>query len=66
MKSTLFELEENSRNDFLMFGANLCKQNTKYRDLKDIKICYTSLKKLKKGDKIGEVIIKGKPGIIKL
>ena len=66
MKSTLFELNDNSRNDFLIFGANLCKQNTKYRDLKDIKICYTSLKKLKKGDQIGEVIIKGKPGIIKL
>ena len=46
MKSTLFEVEDNSRDDFLTYGANLCKQNTKYRDLKDIKICYTSLEKI--------------------
>lgn len=66
MKSTLFELQENSYNDYLTYGAKLCKENTKYRYLKDIKVCYTTLKKLKKGEKQGEVIIKGKANIIKL
>lgn len=66
MKSTLLELPDNSCNDFLTYGANLCKQNTKYRYLKDIKVCYTTLKKLKKGQQVGEVIIKGKPVILKL
>ena len=52
--------------DLLNYGAFLCKENTKYRNLKDLKICYTTLNKLKKTDKIGEVKILGKPKIIKL
>ena len=42
---------------------------TKYKVekfLKDLKIVYTILKKLKKGDKQGEVIISGKRNLIKL
>lgn len=55
-------------NDYnlLNYGALLCKDNTKYRNLKDLKICYTTLNKLKKTNKIGEVKISGKPKIIKL
>lgn len=52
--------------DLLNYGALLCKENTKYRNLKDLKICYTTLNKLKKTNKIGEVEIIGKPKIIKL
>lgn len=55
-----------SKNNILNYGAELCKKNTKYRDLPNLKICYTSLKKLKKTNKIGEVIISGKRNIIKL
>ena len=66
MKSDLIEISEQSHSDYLIYGATLCRDNTKYRNLKDLKVCYTRLKKLKKGDKIGEVIIKGKTGIIKL
>ena len=66
MKSDLIEISEQSHSDYLIYGATLCRDNTKYRNLKDLKICYTRLKKLKKGSKIGEVIIKGKTGIIKL
>ena len=54
------------KNNILNYGAKLCKKNTKYRDLPNLKICYTSLKKLKKTNKIGEVIIVGKKKIIKL
>lgn len=66
MYSTNEELRDNSFNDYLNYGASLCKQNSKYKNLKDIKICYTSLKKLSKTQKIGEVTIKGKKNIIKL
>ncbi len=54
------------KNNILNYGAELCKKNTKYRDLPNLKICYTSLKKLKKTNKIGEVIITGKKNIIKI
>ena len=66
MYSTLHELNDNSLNNYLNYGANLCKTHSKYRNLKDLKICYTSLKKLSKTNKIGEVLIKGKKNIIKL
>ena len=66
MYSTNEELSDNSFNDYLNYGAALCKENSKYKNLKDIKICYTSLKKLNKTLKIGEVSIKGKKNIIKL
>tara|TARA_A100001035_G_C27490585_1_gene367413 strand:+ start:162 stop:506 length:345 start_codon:yes stop_codon:yes gene_type:complete len=66
MKTDLLEIPEQSHSDYLIYGANLCRDNTKYRNLKDLKVCYTTLKKLKKGNKIGDVIIKGKTGIIKL
>ena len=52
--------------DLINYGASLCKENTKYKNLKDLKICYTTLNKLKKTNKIGEVEILGKPKIIKL
>jgi hypothetical protein len=46
--------------DYLNYGATLCKENTKYRNLSNIKVVYTTLKKLKKTDKSGEIIISGK------
>ena len=49
---------------YLHYGAQLCKNNTKYRNLKNLKIIYTTLNKLSKSDKIGEVIISGKSNTI--
>ncbi len=66
MYSTLNDLNDNSYNEYLNYGAELCKNNSKYKNMKNIKICYTSLKKLEKTQKIGEVIINGKKNIIKL
>lgn len=70
MYSTIEELKslnlETEMLDILTYGANLCKENSKYKFLNDLKICYYSLKKLKKGIKIGEIIISGKKNIIKL
>ena len=66
MYSSIQDIHDSSLNDYLIYGANLCKQNSKYKNYNDLKICYTSLKKLTKTNKIGEVIVKGKKNIIKL
>ena len=55
-----------SIDQYLYYGANLCKEYSKYKYLKDIKIMYVPIKNLSKSDIIGEVIIKGKSKIIKL
>ncbi len=65
MYATTTELQTNI-NSYLYFGANLCKENSKYKNLRDLKILYIPVKKLTKGDKVGEVIISGKRNIIKL
>ena len=62
----VFMLSEDIMNtDLLNYGALLCKNNTKYKNLKNIKICYTTINKLKKTENIGEVNIIGKKKIIK-
>jgi hypothetical protein len=70
MFSTINELKNQYSEDevleILTHGAEICKENSKYKFLNDLKIVYTSLKKIKKGNKVGEVIISGKKNIIKL
>ena len=66
MKNDLLEISDQSHSNYLIYGATICRDNTKYRYLKDLKVCYTRLKKLRKGNNIGEVIIKGRPDTIKL
>ena len=65
MYSTLTDLTDNV-NEYLLFASNLCKNNTKYRNLYDIKICYSILKKLEKTKNVGEIIVRGKKNIIKI
>ena len=55
MYSTLYELKPNNINDYLNYGAYLCKQNTKYRNIPNLKICYTLVSNLIKGEKVGSV-----------
>lgn len=38
-------------------AANLCKLNGKYRDVPKVAVIYTELKNVKKGDKVGQVIV---------
>jgi len=42
-------------NDILFKAANLCKQNTKYRNVPNLKVCYTKVSNLIKGEKTGSV-----------
>ena len=49
---------ENPSNELLLEGSRLCKDNTKYRNLKNLKICYTTISNLIKGKEIGSVSYK--------
>jgi predicted ribosome quality control (RQC) complex YloA/Tae2 family protein len=51
---------EDPSNELLVEGARLCKDNTKYKNMKDIKICYTTISNLIKGKEIGSVSYKSK------
>ena len=67
MKCSLEELNElNEKEQYLIQGAKLCKENSKYRGYTNLKVIYTTLKKLTKTDKVGEVIISGKRNLITL
>ena len=57
-------LEEDIIKEILYFGGDICKNNTKYKNVPNIKICYTELKKLNKTNKIGEVIVSGKKKLL--
>ena len=46
---------ENPSKNVIIEAANFCKENTKYRNLSNLKITTTLCKNLKKGNKIGEV-----------
>ena len=46
--------------------ALLCKNNTKYRNLKNIKVDYTTCNNVIKGDKIGEIIYKKNKNVKKI
>ena len=54
---------ENPSKNIILYGAILCKSHTKYRNIKNIKICITICGNLKKGDKVGSVIFKNKKKI---
>ena len=48
----------------IIYGAHLCKENSKYKNFKNLKVVYCSIKQLKKTKIIGEVDIKGKKNYI--
>jgi predicted ribosome quality control (RQC) complex YloA/Tae2 family protein len=49
---------------YLNEAAMLCKKYSKLKNTYKIRIIYTEIKNLKKGDKIGSIILKRKPSII--
>ena len=50
--------DNNPNKDVLNYAAQLCKNNTKFKNFKNLKICYTTCNNLKKGFDIGSVIYK--------
>ncbi len=65
MYATMDDIKTMS-NSYLHHGASLCLENSKYSYLLDIKIIYSELKKLKKGNAVGEIIIIGKKKLMKI
>lgn len=49
---------ENPDNEMIQYAAYLCKNNTKYKNVKNLKICYTLIENVIKGEKVGEVYFK--------
>ena len=64
MCSTINDIEKLDIDNYLYYGAQLCKDNTKYRNFKNLKIIYTTLDKLSKTNIIGEVLISGKKKLV--
>lgn len=54
------DIEENIRYypEIVVVGATHCKNHSKYKDNKNIRIVYTKVKNLKKGKELGSVYIK--------
>jgi len=52
--------DDNVDPDVLKYAAMLCKKNTKYKNLRHLKVCYTKCNNLQKGLQIGSVIFKRK------
>lgn len=50
--------------EMIIYCAQLTKENTKYKNLKNVKVNYTEIKNVKRTDEPGKVIIKGKPSSI--
>ena len=65
MCATMCELE-NDCTLYLQYGAALCKDHSKYKNFRDLKILYHPIKKITKTSKIGEVTLTGKRKTIKL
>jgi len=54
----ILECEEKVSTIMLETAAQICKENTKYRNLRNLKVDYCRCDNLEKGDKVGEVLFK--------
>ena len=50
------EVDEKPTNDIIKLIAMVCKQHTKYKHIKNVKVDYTPCSKVIKGDIVGQVI----------
>lgn len=50
--------DENPTSEMIIYGSELCKMNTKYKNHGKLKVIYTPLNNLKKGKVEGMVIIR--------
>ena len=54
----ILEYEEIVTEHMLQTAAKICKEGTKYRNLKNLKVDYCRCDNLEKGEKVGEVLFK--------
>lgn len=50
--------------DIIKQTAIICKKNTKYKNLKDIKVDYTFCRNIEKGNVVGELIYKSNKKVL--
>ena len=50
----------------LRYCAELCKSHSKYKNLHNVKVCYTPINNLIKGDTAGSVVYKSKRKVQKI
>lgn len=50
--------------DIIKQTAIICRQNTKYKNLKDIKVDYTFCKNVEKGEVVGELVYKSNKKVL--
>jgi len=44
--------------EIILYAGEICKQHSKYKNLRNLKICYTKYSNVFKGETTGEVIFK--------
>lgn len=49
---------EISNQEIILYAGEICKQHSKYKNLKNLKICYCKYSNVIKGKKTGEVFFK--------
>jgi len=54
----ILECEDEPKIDIIQDAARICRNGTKYRNLKNIKVDYCHCSNITKSDKVGEVIFK--------
>ena len=56
--------DEFPNSNIIKEAAIICKTNTKYKNLKDIKVDYTFCRNIEKGEKVGELIYKSNKKVL--
>lgn len=62
----ILECDEEISTDMLQTSAQICKEGTKYRNLRNLKVDYCRCDNLEKGTKVGEVIFKSNKKVNKI
>lgn len=62
----IFECDDQPSDEIIEHCARTCKEHTKYRNLKNIKVDYTLCSNVTKGEKLGEVIYKSNKKVKKI
>ena len=62
----ILETETEPSVEIIKYIALLCKQNTKYKNVPNIKVNYTKCKNIIKGEKVGEIIFKSNKKVNKV
>lgn len=66
LNSEAEKIDKRLKMKLIKIAGRLVKENSKFKNIQKLSICYTKKKNLKKGKALGEVILNVEPGIIKI